>query len=161
MNKLAEKISTSLAELSENDRRALILLSAFFAVLFVYWIFTFSKSYQMESIEHLEDSRQIKNFVREAVYRINWYQKNPTNLKGLDQSLLAVASESAKELAISFKRVKPVGDTQLEANLENINFNKFLMWLHRLEGVHGILVDEISLEKVAEGHVNVRLKLSR
>lgn len=161
MNKIIQSVQISLNGLSEKDKRALVGLSAFFIILLLYGLFSSAASYQQQGIDHLFDVKEDRTFFYEAVHRINRHKKNPTKLEGLNDSLLSVVSSSAKELSLNLKRIKPTGDANLEVQLERVNFNHFMVWLQRLEGRYGVLVEELSVDKSSEGQADIRLNLIR
>jgi len=154
-------IENKLAELPEKDRRALLLLAVFFSLLFLYWILTSAAAFQKSGIDVLAHSREDRTYVFAAIKRIKQSIKHPVDVNGMNQSILAVVSGSAKKLSLNLKRVKPVGSTKLEVQLEDANFNNVLVWLSQLEKKNAIFVEDISVERSGEGLANVRLTLIR
>jgi len=79
------------------------------------------------------------------------------------QSVMAVIDTSSKQFEISqaTKRIIPEGTNKVTLWLENIAFNKLILWLAELETKHSIKVDQTSVinQKTKSGMVNAKLFL--
>lgn len=150
--------------LSENDKRALVVLSVFSFALFLYWSLQTSFAYRTEAVNAFRESRlllmDLYNHGR-TVKNLELSMK--LNAKsGADQPLLTLASTSAKDKNIPFKRFQPEGDGLLQLWLEEVNFNMLIWWLSEIETKNGIRVERISVERTKrDGFVNARITLAR
>ena len=96
-----------------------------------------------------------------------WMQANRGAIGGTTQkarapgdSLLSLASQSARNFGIVFKRYEPKGEKGLNLWLEQVPFNQLVRWLDALERDYGIVPVEITASRRAEaGLVDVRLNL--
>ncbi|MGR6873902.1 type II secretion system protein GspM [Pseudomonas sp. HK3] len=74
-------------------------------------------------------------------------------------SILTIVNSTAKVKNIQLKRFEPDGKTGLRIWLDQVNFNSVIDWLELLETTRGIKVEQISIDKVNSGIVNVRAVL--
>ncbi|MFT5592698.1 MAG: general secretion pathway protein M [Oceanicoccus sp.] len=74
-------------------------------------------------------------------------------------SILTIVNTTAKVKNIQLKRFEPDGKTGLRIWLDQVNFNAVIDWLELLETTRGIKVEQISIDKVNSGIVNVRAVL--
>ncbi|MAA70819.1 MAG: hypothetical protein CL679_03710 [Bermanella sp.] len=74
-------------------------------------------------------------------------------------SILSTVNNTAKVKNIQLKRFEPEGKTGLRIWLDQVNFNSLIDWLELLETTRGIKVEQISIDKVNSGIVNVRAVL--
>lgn len=74
-------------------------------------------------------------------------------------SILTIVNTTAKVKNIQLKRFEPDGKTGLRIWLDQVNFNAVIDWLELLETSRGIKVEQISIDKVNSGIVNVRAVL--
>ena len=153
-----------LTNLSASDRRALLLLVSFFIVLLLAWGVLRANEQRSTSMTAMTESRGLLLSIYRYGKRASQAERraSPKGTAGADQSLLALASESAKAKQLAFKRFQPEGDTQLKLWLEEVNFDVLLSWLSELEQVNAIAVESIAVEKTEKsGFVDVRLTLRR
>jgi len=152
------------SRLSDRDRAALTALIVFFVALFLYWAVQASFSYRIKTSAAFRESRLLLVDIYSYGKKISLLEaskKSKINA-GSDQALLTLASSSAKDKNISFKRFQPDGDNLLQLWLEEVNFNVLLWWLSEIESKHGIGVTQISVERTKrDGFVNARITLMR
>ena len=142
------------------DQLSLTILAIFLLVLFVIFGLISPASNYMSSAEKKH---------QRSLEKLSWMQTNKVGVVQLlkqrtqrdpGQSLLGIANSSSKTFQISFKRYEPVGDNGLSLWMENISFNRMVLWLERLDKRYGISVTEISVDRQEQqGLVNVRLVL--
>jgi len=159
------KVKNPLAEwyrkLPVNDQRALSWLMVFLIVAGGYWLLTYSYKYRINNLKILNEDRRLLYDLHANAKKIK-AQQSSQKVEGRDQSLLTLASSTAKEQQITFKRFQPDGDSTLRLWMESVNFNNLLIWLHSLDKKNGVSVEEIAVDGTAtEGIVNVRLTLVR
>jgi general secretion pathway protein M len=82
-----------------------------------------------------------------------------TQSSGQGSSILSTVNNTAKVKNIQLKRFEPEGNTGLRIWLDQVNFNSLIDWLELLETTRGIKVEQISIDKVNSGIVNVRAVL--
>ena len=79
-----------------------------------------------------------------------------------EQSLSTLVDQTAKAagLEAALKRVEPQGDVGLRVRLEQVSFDRMLLWLGELEREYGIEIDTAVIDRQADdGLVNARLIL--
>jgi general secretion pathway protein M len=74
-------------------------------------------------------------------------------------SILSLVNNTAKAKNIALKRFEPEGDKGLRVWLDQVNFNSVIDWLELLEVQKGITIEQISIDKVSPGIVNLRAVL--
>ncbi len=79
-----------------------------------------------------------------------------------DDSLIAVATSTAKTLGISFKRFQPEGDTGLRLWIEAAEFDRLLQWVDVLTK-QGIILEQLDVDKLEKqvGMVDARVLIRR
>ena len=82
-----------------------------------------------------------------------------TQQGGQGGSILSTVNNTAKVKNIQLKRFEPEGKTGLRIWLDQVNFNSLIDWLELLETTRGIKVEQISIDRVNSGIVNVRAVL--
>ena len=79
-----------------------------------------------------------------------------------ERSLSTLIDQTAKAagLGTALKRVEPQGDAGLRVRLEQVSFDRMLLWLSELEREYGIEIDNAVIDRqVEDGRVNARLVL--
>ncbi len=156
-----EKIVKSYDTLSKSDKRAVILLFGFFVVICMYLLLEKSFQYRKDKISGFEKNQELMVLLHSSEGKIKTL-KQEKKLEGLDQALLTLASSTANQNQITFKRFQPEGDSVLKLWMEHIGFNNLLIWLNDIDKKNGMSVKEISVEQAKdEGYVDVRLTLAR
>ena len=81
-------------------------------------------------------------------------------------AVLVDSSAAALGLADVVKRVEPQSDGRLRVVLEQVGFDRLLLWLGRLRAEHGVVVEQATINRDggqaggrAEGRANARLIL--
>jgi len=150
--------------LSPKDRRAILGLLAFFFLVVILWGLNASFSYKNASMSRLNQVKALRTSLYSHGTRLSQIQSSQSkkDVMGLDQSLLSLASSSAKEKKLQFKRAQPDGNSRLNVTLEDTNFDTLIHWLSDIQNVYGIEVAQLSIEKSKrEGFVNARVTLKR
>ncbi len=158
-----EQLKAKIAGLSPSDQRALGGLSAFLLVVVIYLVVSASFEFRNQRLEAFNEGRLLVHWVKlnaKPAKVASWSKKKTVQTTG-EQSLLTLASDSAKKNALSFKRFQPEGDKALKIWMEDANFNKMLLWLHGLEHTYGIKPEKISVDRQeSPGLVDVTMTLS-
>jgi general secretion pathway protein M len=76
-----------------------------------------------------------------------------------NESILSLVNSMAKTKGIKLKRFEPNGDSGLRVWLEKVSFDSSIDWIETLESQKGIKVEQISVDKVGAGTVNLRAVL--
>ncbi|WP_029653540.1 type II secretion system protein GspM [Marinobacter daepoensis] len=77
------------------------------------------------------------------------------------RALMALVTRSAGEAGLSLQRFEPSGDSAIRVWLENAGYADVASWLERLNGNHGVMIDQAALDRGNEpGQVSVRLTLT-
>jgi type II secretory pathway component PulM len=76
-------------------------------------------------------------------------------------SILSMVNSLAKAKGVQLKRFEPEGKGGLRIWLEKVNFDSAIDWLELMESEKGISIDQISIDKVDNGVVNIRAVLKR
>ena len=76
-------------------------------------------------------------------------------------SILSIVNQTAKAKGVQLKRFEPEGKNGLRVWLEKVNFNSAIDWLEILEAERGLSVEQVSIDKVSSGIVNIRAVLKR
>ncbi len=74
-------------------------------------------------------------------------------------SILSLVNNTAKAKNIALKRFEPEGKRGLRIWLDQAHFNSVIDWLETLESQKGITIEQISIDKVSPGFVNLRAVL--
>ncbi|HBC34601.1 MAG TPA: type II secretion system protein M, partial [Marinobacter adhaerens] len=77
------------------------------------------------------------------------------------RALMALVTRSAGEAGLSLQRFEPSGEDAIRVWLENVPFAEVAAWLERLNGNHGVVIDQAAMDRASEpGRVSVRLTLA-
>ncbi|WP_019530140.1 type II secretion system protein GspM [Dasania marina] len=142
-------------QLSERDQLAVKLLTAFFFILvIIYGLIVPSVNYSAEA----------KQQYQQAQADLQWMRENtPANLataprRNPNESILGIASSSAKKYYIDFKRYESQDENTLHINMERVLFKNLVLWLEFLEKQHGISLSNINIERQGNpAYVNARV----
>jgi type II secretory pathway component PulM len=148
--------------LSDSDKRAVIILGAFLIVCLLYFVTRLSFDYRNRNIAALAHDRELMLLLNTNEHRIKVAKNSSKNFEGVDKPLLTLVSSTAKDNHIAFKRFQPDGENVVKLWMEHVEFNYLLFWLHHIERKNGISVQDISVEQAKDdGFVDVRLTLQR
>lgn len=125
-------------------------------VLIFSWIIQPVISGVKASESKLASELKFHSKLKENAYLFKSTSSNTSNVTG---SILSRVNGLAKEKGIKLKRFEPNGDAGLRVWLEKINFNSAIDWIETLEIEQGIKVEQISIDKVEPGIVNLRAVL--
>jgi general secretion pathway protein M len=157
---LAQRNLARYRGMEERDQFAIKILLLFFAAVLIYvLIITPAKDFAKAS-----KGRYVKN---EST--LHWMQANQdvfTTSVGKavaareGQSLLSLASNTAKNFGMSFKRFEPADGNALRLWLDDVNFNDLVQWIEALDKSYNIAVREISVDpSLRQGLVSAKIVL--
>lgn len=153
-----------ISNLSGRDRKALVALAVFFIAILLVWCVQASFGYRTEAQSTFRENRLFLMDLYSYGKKISMLEASTkSNIQAVsDQALLTIASSSAKDKNLAFKRFQPDGDNSLQLWLEDVNFNVMLWWLSDMENKQGIRVAQITVERTKkDGFVNARITLMR
>lgn len=143
------------------DRRALLLLGSFFAVVLL-WLLLVSPFLGWQS--------GVRERLVTAQEDLAWMQQNaalaqqvgnaaPAGPAG-GQSPATLVSSAARQAGINLQRFEPDGDARVRVSLEKVAFVDLMRWLVTLEQRHGLVVQSLSADSDGSaGLVSARLTL--
>ena len=98
----------------------------------------------------------------QEIKRLNAAAVTQAPNRNREQSLSTLIDQTAKAagLGTALKRVEPQGDAGLRVRLEQVSFDRMLLWLGELERDYRIEIDNAVIDRQADdGRVNARLVL--
>lgn len=157
---LAQRNLARYRGMEERDQFAIKILLLFFAAVLIYLIIIMPA----------------KDFAKSAKDR---YMKNQSTLQWMQanqgvfnsgvsqavaaregQSLLSLASNTAKNFGMSFKRFEPADGNALRLWLDDVNFNNLVQWIEALDKSYNIAVREITVDpSLRQGLVSAKIVL--
>ena len=157
------KLIAQYDQLPRRDQQALVVLAiaVFLGILyFAVW--------RPAAVFH-DQAESARNNAGEL---LAWMQANEQNAGGASTSasadkpadgraLMALVTRSAGEAGLSLQRFEPSGEDAIRVWLENAPFAEVAAWLERLNGSHGVVIDQAAMDRASEpGRVSVRLTLA-
>lgn len=77
------------------------------------------------------------------------------------RELMTLVTRSAGEAGLALQRFEPSGDAAIRVWLEGVPFAEVAAWLERMNGNHGVIIDQAAMDRGNEpGTVSVRLTLA-
>ena len=157
-----DKVTQYLNQLTPRDRFALLVLSAFVGVIIILYGFLLpANRYAETSLSHYQQQKELLAWMQANEETARAKANQSSQAIDRSQSLLTVASSTAKAQGISFKRFEPQGDNALRIWLDQVSFNDMLLWLNSLTEQQGIEIRQINIDRREAGVVNTRLVLAR
>jgi len=156
-----------LANLSESERRTLIIASIVLALLVGYVL---AWDPLMSTVERLRVS------VEQQRVNVAWMNSAAQEAQNLlrartgasqavsrgGQSLLAVVDQTARgaKLGPALKRIEPRGQDEVRVRLEDAVFDDMVTWLGALQKRYGVLIDSVAIDRQSSpGRVTANLTL--
>ena len=146
------------AALASRDQLMVKGLSAIvvIALLFV-WIWQPSIDANKKASQKFQSELSFHNKLKENAFHFSSGKTVSASSSG--GSILSIVNNSAKAKSIVLKRFEPEGQDGLRVWLDKANFNSVIDWLEILESQKGISIEQISIDKVSPGLVNLRAVL--
>jgi len=152
------------ASLSSRERM-MVLSMTVVIVLFLFYLLVIepiTSNYEKNK-KNVAAATQTVKWMKSASHQIKQLRggKTITKPKG-KQFVLGVVDRSVRKAGLSsvMKRVQPEGDKGVRVWFEKASFDNLMKWLAIIERKHGLVVDEINIEKTESiGLVNVRVFL--
>jgi general secretion pathway protein M len=146
--------------LSEKDRRALHILSAFLVPVLLYFlIINPGVSYYLAAKQQYSSNLELLDWINHSAALIQ-ATPGPTN-KMSGESLLQIVTTSAEASKISISRLQPEGSDKISLWLNDIEFATLTRWLSKLISQQALTIVSISVDKTNNpGVVNARCIIS-
>lgn len=153
-----QKVAKSYRALRERDQWALKILSVFLLLVAAHTlVIAPAQNYAYKWRDAAGRNDHTLQWMRDGRASVESSSSSASVNTG-DQSILAIASSSAKSNGLSFKRYEPVEQSSVRVWLEGVDFNSSVRWIEALHAQSGIAVRELQLERVS-GAVNMNLML--
>ncbi|OZB17882.1 MAG: general secretion pathway protein GspM [Marinobacter sp. 34-60-7] len=155
-------------QLPQRDRQALLLLGVALGLALLYLVV-------WQPITQFHDNARAER--ENAAELVAWMQANRPTIDRLAASgsnpstsanrpedgraLMSLVTRSATEAGLALQRFEPSGDAAIRVWMDNVPFADVAAWLEMLNGQHGVLIDQASLDRSDQpGRVSVRLTLA-
>lgn len=153
---------SKLQQMPEKDRKALLILSVFTAVLiFIYAIYLPLEAYHDRARQNAEVSQELYQWLKSKESQAKAVSKKPAGANSSNDSLLTQVTETAKDNGLGLKRVQPEGNDKIRLWLEDAPFNQVLIALDKLQSERGLKIEEVSIDRKAPGKVDARATIRR
>ncbi len=144
--------------LTSRDQTLVKALSILVALaLLVTWTWQPSQNSVVLADKRLETELKFHESMKENAYLFS--STGASQGGSFKGSILSLVNNTAKAKNIALKRFEPEGDKGLRIWLDQANFNSVIDWLEVLETQKGITIEQISIDKVSPGIVNLRAVL--
>lgn len=155
-----QRMVTRYRGLSERDQKALRWLSLFaLCVVVFYWIVMPAKNFMDEARSDYVTEKETLSWMEVRKSQFLAGDSDALAQRG-DQSLLSLASNTAKAFGISFRRFEPVDDDALRLWIDNASFNDIVQWIEVLDTSYNITLREMTVDQTAQsGLVTTKLVL--
>ncbi|MCK9503789.1 MAG: type II secretion system protein M [Porticoccaceae bacterium] len=155
-----EKLVNLYTSLSERDRNAAkLLLLCFPALIYFAVIQPLYHSYQQSRLD-FESSQALLKWMLDNQENVAPQKKQSENFTA-GNDLIQTLSISADTMAISFDRIQPQGDHSVRFWIQEIAFDKLVMWLSAINK-QGLSIETISIDRTLNsGIVSVQCSLQR
>lgn len=163
------KLIAQYDQLPRRDQQALVVLAIAIFIAILYFAVWRPAAVFYEQTEAARDN---------AGELLAWMQANEQTIQRLGnaggnnatatadkpadgRALMALVTRSAGEAGLSLQRFEPSGEDAIRVWLENAPFAEVAAWLERLNGDHGVVIDQAAMDRASEpGRVSVRLTLA-
>ena len=96
------------------------------------------------------------------VARLQGTQPAAANLRGAEQTLVVIVSNTAATYGLDFPRTRPNGPSGIDVTFQGASFDSLMAWLVSLHETYGVDVETASFSSAREpGRVNGQLSLHR
>lgn len=143
--------------LERRDQTALLGLTAFFCVLFLYYG-VWSPANEFFSSREMLRNRELSlvRYMRSTEDRARASARSGVRAVS-GQAMLTQISQTAQQYGISPNRLQPEGTDGVSVWFDDVPFNKLVTWLEQ-QSQTGIVVRQISIDRAADnGKVRARI----
>ena len=143
--------------ISEREQKLFVVSAVVVLLAIVYWgIYQPLKNQLAESQKQLQRAEQTLDWVQNKATVLVKAGANKRKTAVRQLSLTQIVNKSAKQHGITFSRIVNKKQ-QIEVWISDVEFNRFLNWLTRLNNDHGIEVintDFTKIDKVGRIKIN-------
>lgn len=138
--------------LNQRDQRFVKVVAILFvSALLFNWIWHPVMQMETHAQKRYESALKLHQHMKD-----NAPSGTSTSTTSNDGSLLGIVNSIAKAKGVTLKRFEPNGTTGLRVWLDKVDFNKAIDWIETLEASKGITAEQMNIEKVNSGIVNIR-----
>jgi general secretion pathway protein M len=151
--------------LPQRDRLALKILSLVLGIVILYFaMWQPAYQYKQNAELNLERNQALLALINDnsAVLSSGSRSGGKPARKILDsQQLVSSVTNLAKQKGIVLKRFEPSGESKLKVWVDDVSFDKMMVWLSTMRKSLSVTVEQISIDKDDDpGKVSARLTLS-
>jgi type II secretory pathway component PulM len=156
-NRVVQLLLERYQDLQAREQLSVKVLSFFMSIiLLIYLILIPLQNFSENAKHHYQSNADVYNWMKKNAPLVSPGFSGRNN----NESLLGVASASAKKYYISFNRYESLDEGALRVNLEGVSFKNVILWLEFLQKNHSINVSKISIDQQGTpAYVNVRVVL--
>ncbi len=155
-------MQTWFARLKRREQLSLLVL-ALVVGCYLLWILLWSPLVSMRDRMHEQNSATAAALVRVDTLVAELLQaRNASGPGGQRSNLTAVVNQSTARFGLAVNRLQPGSRGDLQVRLENARFADLVAWLHQLELVEGLLLEEVAITQAGSvGFVNATIRVGQ
>ncbi|WP_417501586.1 type II secretion system protein GspM [Marinobacter sp.] len=163
------KLTAQYDQLPRRDQQALSVLAiALFLGIVYFIIWSPVSSFHDDAAASKENASELVAWMRsneQVIRRLGSSGAGPTtgsvDIPADGRALMGLVTRSARESGLTLQRFEPSGDAAIRVWLEAVPYAEVAAWLEMLNGKHGVVIDQASLDSSGgPGRVSVRLTLT-
>lgn len=163
------KLIAQYDQLPRRDQQALTVLAiAVFLGILYFAVWRPAADFYQQSVDARDTAGELLAWMQanqQSIERLGSSGSSPTGATAdrpeNGRALMALVTRSAGEAGLSLQRFEPGGEDAIRVWLENAPFAEVAAWLERLNGNHGVIIDQASMDRSGEpGRISVRLTLT-
>jgi general secretion pathway protein M len=144
--------------LAPRDQKVVKGLSLVITLALVFsWVWAPSVSSKHKAEKRFESAL---SFHEKMKSNAHYFSGSAQKIASNNGSILSIVNNTAKAKGVQLKRFEPDGNGGLRIWLDKVSFDSSIDWLELLEKEKGLKVEQISLDKVKSGIVNIRATLT-
>jgi general secretion pathway protein M len=139
-----------------------VSLSTIATTLLLMWALLLQPAlnYGLRARADLDNERALLQWVQNHAEQVRQVTAARQTKPGGDSSLLALASNKAKDYQLSFQRFEPGADGKLALWLSDAEFNSLLTWLEAIVREHDVQIDRVNFsQSTRPGTVEAQITL--
>lgn len=144
--------------LASRDQKVVKGIALIMSLALVFsWVWLPSVTAKNKAEKRFESALSFHEKMKSNAHYFSGAKQGNTSSNG---SILSVVNNTAKAKGVQLKRFEPDGNGGLRIWLDQVSFDSAIDWLELLEKEKGLKVEQISLDKVKPGIVNIRATLN-
>lgn len=150
------------ARLNQRDQLSLLALSAVVGC-YLLWLLLWSPVAAMRDRMAEQNSATAAALVRvDSLVAELLQARASAGPDGQRSNLTAVVNQSTARFGLPVNRLQPGSRGDLQVRLENARFADLVAWLHQLELVEGLLLEEVAITQAGTaGFVNATIRIGQ